>query len=155
MYIIIDTIGCFMILFSIANYSHPLLGGMMIGLAAVILWWSIAKVAGVSGIVSNLLQPNSPNFYWQLAFFIGLVISPWLFGLFFELPTISVSSSPWLYIVAGLLVGIGTRLGSGCTSGHGICGNARFSVRSLLATILFMSAGFATVFVGRHILALI
>lgn len=144
-----------MMLFSLADYSQPLLGGMLIGLSAVILWWSIAKVAGVSGIVASLLQPTSPNFAWQLAFFIGLIASPWLFGLFFTLPAIGVTASPWLYIIAGLLVGIGTRMGSGCTSGHGICGNARFSPRSLVATITFMLAGFVTVYIGRHVLSLI
>lgn len=144
-----------MLLFSMADYSHPLVGGMLIGLSAVMLWWSIAKIAGISGIVSSLLQPNSPDFTWQLAFFVGLLVSPWVVGQLFGLPTITVSSSPWLYVVAGLLVGVGTRMGSGCTSGHGICGNARFSPRSLLATIVFMSAGFVTVFIGRHLLSLI
>lgn len=144
-----------MVLFSIADYSHPLVGGMLIGLSAVMLWWSIAKIAGISGIVSSLLQPNSPDFAWQLAFFVGLLVSPWLVGGLFGLPTITVSSSPWLYVIAGLLVGVGTRMGSGCTSGHGICGNARFSPRSLVATIAFMATGFLTVFIGRHGLALI
>ena len=144
-----------MLLFSIADYSHPLVGGMLIGLSAVMLWWSIAKIAGISGIVSSLLQPNSPDFAWQLAFFMGLLVSPWVVGQLFGLPTITISSSPWLYVIAGLLVGVGTRMGSGCTSGHGICGNARFSPRSLMATIVFMSAGFVTVFIGRHLLSLI
>ena len=144
-----------MLLFSIADYSHPLVGGMLIGLSAVMLWWSIAKIAGISGIVASLWQPNSPDFAWQLAFFVGLLVSPWVIGGLFGLPTITVSSSPWLYVIAGLLVGVGTRMGSGCTSGHGICGNARFSPRSLLATIAFMATGFLTVFIGRHGLALI
>ena len=144
-----------MLLFSIADYSHPLVGGMLIGLSAVMLWWSIAKIAGISGIVASLWQPNSPDFTWQLAFFVGLLVSPWLVGQLFGLPTITVSSSPWLYVIAGLLVGVGTRMGSGCTSGHGICGNARFSPRSLVATIAFMGTGFLTVFIGRHWLSLI
>ena len=144
-----------MLLFSIADYSHPLVGGMLIGLSAVMLWWSIAKIAGISGIVASLWQPNSPDFAWQLAFFVGLLVSPWVVGQLFGLPTITVSSSPWLYVIAGLLVGVGTRMGSGCTSGHGICGNARFSPRSLVATIAFMATGFLTVFIGRHGLALI
>ena len=144
-----------MLLFSIADYSHPLVGDMLIGLSAVMLWWSIAKIAGISGIVASLWQPNSADFAWQLAFFVGLLVSPWLVGQLFGLPTITVSSSPWLYVIAGLLVGVGTRMGSGCTSGHGICGNARFSPRSLVATIVFMSAGFVTVFIGRHLLSLI
>ena len=144
-----------MLLFSIADYSHPLVGGMLIGLSAVMLWWSIAKIAGISGIVASLWQPNSPDFTWQLAFFVGLLVSPLVVGELFGLPTITVSSSPWLYVIAGLLVGVGTRMGSGCTSGHGICGNARFSPRSLVATIVFMSAGFVTVFIGRHLLSLI
>ena len=144
-----------MLLFSIADYSHPLVGGMLIGLSAVMLWWSIAKIAGISGIVASLWQPDSPDFTWQLAFFVGLLVSPWVVDQLFGLPTIRVSSSPWLYIIAGLLVGVGTRMGSGCTSGHGICGNARFSPRSLVATIAFMATGFLTVFIGRHLLSLI
>ena len=144
-----------MVLFSIADYSHPLVGGMLIGLSAVMLWWSIAKIAGISGIVASLWQPNSPDFAWQLAFFVGLLVSPLLVAGLFGLTAITVSSSPWLYVIAGLLVGVGTRMGSGCTSGHGICGNARFSPRSLVATIVFMSAGFVTVFIGRHLLSLI
>ena len=144
-----------MLLFSIADYSHPLVGGMLIGLSAVMLWWSIAKIAGISGIVASLWQPDSPDFTWQLAFFVGLLVSPWVVDQLFGLPTITVSSSPWLYVIAGLLVGVGTRMGSGCTSGHGICGNARFSPRSLVATIAFMATGFLTVFIGRHLLSLI
>ncbi|MGL5252357.1 MAG: YeeE/YedE family protein [Moraxella sp.] len=144
-----------MLLVSLSAYLPALLGGMLIGLAAVILWWSIAKVAGVSGIVASLLQPRSPNFSWQLAFFVGLLVSPWVLMPFLDLPHAKVVDSPWLYVVAGLLVGVGTRLGSGCTSGHGICGNARFSARSLVATVLFMASGFVTVYVGRHLLALI
>ena len=144
-----------MVLFSIADYSHPLVGGMLIGLSAVMLWWSIAKIAGISGIVASLWQPNSPDFAWQLAFFVGLLVSPWVVGQLFGLPTITVLSSPWLYVIAGLLVGVGTRMGSGCTSGHGICGNARFSLRSLVATIAFMATGFLTVFISRHLLSLI
>ena len=144
-----------MVLFSIADYSHPLVGGMLIGLSAVMLWWSIAKIAGISGIVASLWQPNSADFAWQLAFFVGLLVSPWVVGRLFGLPTIEVTSSPWLYVIAGLLVGVGTRMGSGCTSGHGICGNARFSPRSLVATIAFMTTGFLTVFIGRHGLTLI
>ena len=144
-----------MVLFSIADYSHPLVGGMLIGLSAVMLWWSIAKIAGISGIVASLWQPNSPDFAWQLAFFVGLLVSPWVVGQLFGLPTITVLSSPWLYVIAGLLVGVGTRMGSGCTSGHGICGNARFSPRSLVATIAFMATGFLTVFISRHLLSLI
>ena len=90
-----------MLLFSIADYSHPLVGGMLIGLSAVMLWWSIAKIAGISGIVASLWQPNSPDFAWQLAFFVGLLVSPWVVGQLFGLPTITVSSSPWLYVIAG------------------------------------------------------
>ena len=141
-----------MLLFSIADYSHPLVGGMLIGLSAVMLWWSIAKIAGISGIVASLWQPNSPDFAWQLAFFVGLLVSPWVFAMFFNLPTIEVTSSPWLYIIAGLLVGIGTRMGSGCTSGHDICGISRLSKRSILATMSFMFAGFVTVYMIRHVI---
>ena len=92
---------------------------------------------------------------WQILFILGLVISPVLYRLARPLPNVEISTSLPLLIAAGLLVGFGTRLGSGCTSGHGICGNARLSPRSLAATVTFMLLGIVTVYIGRHVLGLL
>ena len=131
-----------------------LVGGMMIGLATVILLLGIGRVAGISGIFSSLLKPKRVEM-WQVLFILGLVVSPILYQLIRPLPEVAISTSLPLLIGAGLLVGFGTRLGSGCTSGHGICGNARLSPRSMAATVTFMLFGIVTVYVGRHILGLL
>ena len=132
-----------------------LVGGTLIGLASVILWWFNGRIAGMSGIIASLLSAKTFDMKWQWAFVIGLIAAPWLYQLFADLPPITVQSSPWIYILGGLIVGFGTRLGSGCTSGHGICGNARLSKRSMVATLTFMLLGFLTVYIGRHVLGLI
>ncbi|WP_440026126.1 YeeE/YedE family protein [Chromobacterium amazonense] len=126
-----------------------LAGGALIGLAAAWLIVLNGRIAGISGIVGNLLAPSADK-GWRLAFVAGLVLSPWLYRVFAAPPNIIVDSRPWLLITAGLLVGFGTRLGSGCTSGHGVCGLARLSPRSLAATLAFMAAGFAAVWLVRH-----
>ncbi|WP_201629208.1 YeeE/YedE family protein [Psychrobacter maritimus] len=131
-----------------------LVGGLMLGVATVILLLGIGRIAGISGIFSSLLKPKRVEM-WQVLFIAGLVISPLLYRLVNPLPVIEVSTSIPLLISAGLLVGFGTRLGSGCTSGHGICGNARLSPRSMAATVTFMLFGIVTVYVGRHVLGLI
>lgn len=132
----------------------PLIGGLCIGTAAAVLWWFNGRILGVSGILGNLLRglngAASADRGWQLAFLIGLLLAPWLYRLVATLPPITVQPSVMLYVVAGVLVGFGTRLGSGCTSGHGICGNARLSVRSMIATLMFMLAGMMTVWLIRH-----
>lgn len=131
-----------------------LVGGMMLGVATVILLLGIGRIAGISGIAASLLKPKQVE-TWQVLFIVGLIVSPILYGLFATLPTMAVTSSLPLLIAAGLLVGFGTRLGSGCTSGHGICGNARLSPRSLAATVTFILFGVITVYIGRDILGLI
>ena len=131
-----------------------LVGGLMLGVATVILLLSIARIAGISGIFSSLLKPKRVEI-WQVLFIAGLILSPLLYSLFRPLPDIEISTSIPLLIGAGLLVGFGTRLGSGCTSGHGICGNARLSPRSMAATVTFMLFGIVTVYIGRHLLGLI
>lgn len=131
-----------------------LVGGLMLGVATVILLLGIGRIAGISGIFSNLLRPKRVEM-WQVLFIVGLVISPVLYSLVRPLPDVEISSSLPLLIIAGLLVGFGTRLGSGCTSGHGICGNARLSPRSLAATMTFMLFGIVTVYIGRHVLGLL
>ncbi len=131
-----------------------LVGGLILGVATVILLLGIGRIAGISGITSSLLQPKRVEM-WQVLFITGLVLSPLLYSVFKPLPDIEVTTSLPLLIAAGLLVGFGTRLGSGCTSGHGICGNARLSPRSMVATATFMAFGIITVFIGRQVLGLI
>ena len=131
-----------------------LVGGMMLGVATVILLLGIGRIAGISGIIASLLKPKRVEM-WQVLFILGLVVSPVLYSLVRPLPDIEVSTSLPLLIAAGLLVGFGTRLGSGCTSGHGICGNARLSPRSMAATVTFMFFGILTVYIGRQVLGLI
>jgi len=129
-----------------------LIGGVLIGISAVLLMASMGRIAGISGIASSLLT-GAPDRGWRIVFLVGLLAAPWLLSLVQGESAIGapVVSWPWM-AVAGLLVGLGTRLGSGCTSGHGVCGVARLSRRSLLATALFVAAGMATVFVIRHLL---
>ncbi|WP_027468046.1 YeeE/YedE family protein [Deefgea rivuli] len=138
------------------DYAHftplaALAGGAIIGLAAGLLILLAGKIAGIAGIVGGLIN-GAKDKTWRVLFVIGLLASPWLWRLFAPLPDLEmVTTTPWL-IVAGLLVGIGTRYANGCTSGHGICGLSRYSARSLVAVVSFMGAGFATVFVIKHIL---
>lgn len=129
-----------------------LLGGALIGLAAVLLVLFNGRIAGISGIVGSLLPPRASGGAWRVAFVIGLLAAPWAYGLFAPVPATASPASWPVLVIAGLLVGFGTRLGSGCTSGHGVCGLSRLSMRSLVATLCFMAAGFATVFVARHVL---
>ena len=131
-----------------------LVGGLMLGVATVILLLGIGRIAGISGIVSSVLKPKNIEM-WQVLFIAGLIVSPLLYRLVKPLPVLDISTSIPLLIAAGLLVGFGTRLGSGCTSGHGICGNARLSPRSMAATVTFMLFGILTVYIGRHVLGLI
>jgi uncharacterized membrane protein YedE/YeeE len=127
-------------------------GGALIGLAATIFILVNGRIAGISGILGGLLRPAAGDISWRAAFVLGLVMAPVLYGLFANLPAIQIDSGFPVLVIAGLLVGVGTRYGSGCTSGHGICGISRLSPRSLVATASFMAAGFATVFVLRHLL---
>jgi uncharacterized protein len=132
-----------------------LAGGMLIGLAAAIYVIVLGRVTGISGIVGGLLQPVKTEVPMQLLFVAGIFLGPFAVALFSgPLAKPEVTSSVPVLITAGLLVGIGSRLGGGCTSGHGICGNARLSPRSLVATLLFMGAGIAMVFVTRRILGI-
>jgi uncharacterized membrane protein YedE/YeeE len=130
-----------------------LLGGMAIGLAAAMLLLLNGRIAGVSTIVGGLLAPARGDIAWRFAFVAGLLFAPALYRLVDRLPAPTIEAGYPVLILAGLLVGIGTRYGSGCTSGHGVCGLSRLSPRSLAATIAFMVAGFATVFAVRHLLA--
>ncbi|HET6195031.1 MAG TPA: YeeE/YedE family protein, partial [Acetobacteraceae bacterium] len=128
-----------------------LLGGLLIGLAAAVLWLANGRIAGISGIVGALPSARSGDVAWRVAFLGGLIVSPLLWAALAGPPVVSLEASLPTVIAGGLLVGFGTRLGGGCTSGHGVCGLARFSRRSIVATCVFMVAGFATVFVARHV----
>jgi uncharacterized membrane protein YedE/YeeE len=130
-----------------------MVGGALIGLSAALLILFSGRIAGISGILGGLLAWPSGDTAWRVAFLLGLVAAPLVYALFAPLPTVRIEAGTTALIVAGLLVGIGTRYGSGCTSGHGVCGLARRSPRSLAATAAFMSAGFVTVFVIRHLVA--
>ena len=129
-----------------------LAGGAIIGIAAAMFALVNGRVAGISGILGGLLAPGTPDFAWRAAFVAGLIVAPIVYALAATLPTITIAAGYPTLIVAGLLVGIGTRYGAGCTSGHGVCGLSRLSPRSLVATLAFMAAGFATVFVVRHVI---
>ncbi len=131
------------------DWLYGLIGGLLIGLAALELWAGIGRVAGISGIAGGLLTGQS-DFDWRLAFLIGLLGGGLLYGAFSDTRIEPIVGTGTL-IVAGLLVGIGTRLGSGCTSGHGICGLGRLSLRSLAAVLTFMGTAFLTVLVTRHL----
>ncbi|MYM32987.1 YeeE/YedE family protein [Duganella sp. FT94W] len=130
-----------------------LAGGLLIGLAAAALLLFNGRIAGISGILGGLLHPKRGDIIWRVAFLAGLVIAPLAYGVFAPLPDARIDAGPWTLVAAGLLVGLGTRYGSGCTSGHGVCGLSRMSPRSLVATLSFMLAGFVTVYVLRHLLA--
>lgn len=127
------------------------IGGAIIGIASALFVLVNGRVAGVSGIVGGLMRWSSADFAWRAAFVAGLIVAPLLCGIVAGPPAIAVDASYPILILAGLLVGIGTRYGAGCTSGHGVCGVSRLSPRSLVATLLFMGAGFATVFMVRHV----
>jgi uncharacterized membrane protein YedE/YeeE len=129
-----------------------LLGGMLIGLAAALFALLNGRIAGISGVLGGLLKPVRGDVGWRAAFVLGLVVAPLVYALFKALPAVQIEAGYGALIIAGLLVGVGTRYGSGCTSGHGVCGLSRLSPRSLMATATFMAAGFATVFVLRHLL---
>jgi len=112
------------------------------------------RIAGISGVVGGLFRPTAGDVAWRVAFVTGLVGSPLLYALFAVLPKPQIAADYGALVLAGLLVGVGTRYGSGCTSGHGVCGLSRLSPRSLVATVMFMVAGFVTVFVTRHLFGL-
>lgn len=128
-----------------------LAGGLMIGIATALFLVFNGRIAGISGIVGGLLTPARGDIAWRLAFVGGLVLSPLVFSSIAPLPQVHIEAGYPVLILAGLLVGIGTRYGSGCTSGHGVCGLSRRSPRSMVATVAFMFAGFVTVYVVRHL----
>lgn len=128
-----------------------LAGGMLIGLAAALLILLNGRIAGISGILGGLLKPVTGDTDWRIAFVLGILGAPLVYGAFSAWPALQIDAGYGLLIAAGLLVGIGTRYGAGCTSGHGVCGLSRLSLRSLVATGVFMGAGFVVVFLMRHL----
>lgn len=132
--------------------SVSLLGGLLIGLAAAGFVLVNGRIAGISGILGGLLSAKGGDKSWRIAFIGGILAAPLAYQIFATLPPPQIDAGWPVLLVAGLATGIGTRYGSGCTSGHGVCGLARLSPRSLVATLTFMGAGFATVFVIRHLL---
>lgn len=141
-----------------ANFTPwaSLAGGVLIGISAALLVLLNGRILGVSGILGGLLQPRPSDTFWRVAFVLGLLAAPFVYALLAPagfMTDRSIDAGYGLIVLAGLLVGIGTRYGSGCTSGHGVCGLSRLSVRSLAATLTFMGAGFAVVFLVRHVLA--
>ena len=130
-----------------------LAGGVLLGLASALFVLLNGRILGISGIVGGLLRPRAGDMGWRLAFLLGMLVAPGLYWLVVG-PTQPRIDATWeMVVMAGLLVGVGTRYGSGCTSGHGVCGLSRMSPRSLVATLAFMGAGFVTVFLIRHALA--
>ena len=138
------------------NHFTPwasLAGGVLLGLASAMFILVNGRILGISGIVGGLFRPVSGDVGWRLSFLLGMLLAPLLYALVAG-PIAPRIDAGWVTVViAGLLVGVGTRFGSGCTSGHGVCGLSRLSPRSLVATLAFMGAGFMTVFVMRHVLA--
>ncbi len=131
-----------------------LAGGVLIGVAVAMFLLLNGRIAGISGIVGGLLKPARGDVGWRVAFIAGLLLAPAIYTLVALLPQLQIDASYGVLVLAGLLVGVGTRCGGGCTSGHGVCGLSRLSPRSLVATLVFMGAGFATVFVARHLFGL-
>src|SRR5690606_11868080 len=126
------------------------IGGLMLGLSVVGYLYVNGRIAGISGLIGQVLNSKTMFKTPAIWFLLGLILTPFIYGLFVQ-PEIELNASPLMMIVAGLLVGFGTRLGSGCTSGHGICGISRLSKRSIIATMTFMFAGFVAVYIIRHI----
>lgn len=134
------------------DWISALIGGVLIGISATVLLAFNGKIAGVSGIVNGALNFTPAN-RWRSLFLLGMVAGGALYEYGFAAePTPTSTFSPWAMVVGGFLVGVGTRMGNGCTSGHGVCGLGRLSVRSLVAVLTFMATGFITVFVTRHLL---
>jgi uncharacterized membrane protein YedE/YeeE len=129
-----------------------LTGGLLIGIAVAAFLLISGRIAGVSGIVGGLFHPALPDVGWRVAFIAGLVLAPSLYGAFVYLPSPKIDADYGMLTAAGLLVGLGTRYSGGCTSGHGICGVSRLSLRGVVATLSFVAAGFATVYVVRHLI---
>ena len=133
--------------------GSALTGGLMLGIGASLLLLFSGKIAGISGILANAIKPTHPlsqDAAWRVLFLLGLISAGTIYPLIAALPPANIAASTPTLIMAGLLVGFGSRMGSGCTSGHGICGLSRLSLRSMVATLSFMTAGFVTTYLTLH-----
>jgi uncharacterized membrane protein YedE/YeeE len=129
------------------------IGGILIGLGAALMLVSNGRIAGISGIFEGVVVPDQGSFGWKASFVGGLLVGgAVMFGIAPEWFAVEIEQTTVGFVVAGLLVGFGTRLGNGCTSGHGVCGMSRMSRRSIVATLSFMAAGAATVYITRHVI---
>jgi uncharacterized membrane protein YedE/YeeE len=140
---------------TIVNFTpiSALAGGALIGLAAAGMWWLLGRIAGVSSVLGNAIGARGADLAWRLAFIAGLLVSGMLAATVFPGAVhFQMEAGYTLAVAAGLLVGVGTNLGGGCTSGHGVCGVSRLSRRSIVATSIFMASGFLVVFIARHLL---
>jgi hypothetical protein len=137
-----------------ANFTwwQSITGGLLIGLASALLLYLNGRIAGISGIVGGLLRPTVGDIGWRIAFISGLMISSFVFLIASPLPVSIIDADIKTLIIAGIMVGFGTRYGSGCTSGHGVCGLSRGSIRSFAATTSFIVAGMLTVYFVQHLL---
>ena len=138
------------------NHFTPwasLAGGILLGLASALFVLVNGRILGISGILGGLIKPKAGDLAWRVAFMLGLMVAPALYAGLRGGWEVRIDAGWATVVVAGLMVGIGTRYGAGCTSGHGVCGLSRLSPRSLVATLAFMAAGFATVYLARHLLA--
>ena len=132
-----------------------ILGGILIGGSAALFLLLNGRIVGISGILGGLLQPTGSDYRWRLAFLAGMLLAPVIYQIAAgALPAVQIDASAGLLVLAGLLVGFGTRLGAGCTSGHGVCGIGRASPRSVAATLTFMATAILTVFATRHLIGL-
>lgn len=144
--------------FTLTGAVFSFIGGLTIGISSVWLALANGKIAGISGIfvrlVDKAIYKESGQYGWQISFISGLIVSPFIWSLFNPLPQISYTSNLTGLLISGILVGFGTRLANGCTSGHGICGLSRLSINSLIAVFSFMTSGFLTVYISKHLLGL-
>ena len=130
-----------------------LIGGILIGASSLLLMLLLGRIAGLSGILEGALSPSSEDFGWRISMLAGLVVGGVVLAIFYPAAFPETISTPTpILILAGLCVGFGTRMGGGCTSGHGVCGMSRMSKRSIIATLTFMALGFTTVYIVKHVL---
>lgn len=139
-----------------SDWFFGLAGGLLIGLSAAILLLGNARILGASGILGSIVEGSEPDATTERLWFLGALIGvPGIVVLIFGAPETNVSGDLPLLVLAGVLVGLGTRLANGCTSGHGVCGMSRFSWRSIVSTLVYLAAGFVVMFVARHILGVL
>lgn len=135
-------------------YIYSLSGGLLIGIAAAMFVLLNGRIAGISGILGGLLQADKGDKIWRVMFLLGMAAAPYVYQIASDLPAATIDAGTVQLIVAGLMVGLGTSYASGCTSGHGVCGISRGSMRSIAATLAFMMAGFITVYLTRHLIGI-